>query len=150
MNGTERGFGAGSTAKSGTTRLQAKRGVKEGGADAGARARIALAFDNLLNAAMARLRLHYAARIAGLMLGARGGQHAAVTALLSERDAALEELGREIQETRRKALRAARRPRRRRYRAAFERLQIEGRGRPTRPGGRRNPARTGLKNDHSP
>ncbi len=124
--------------------------MNEGDAGAATRAPIAQAFDDLLSAAMARLRLHYAARIAGLMLGARGDQQAAVAALISERDAALEELRREILESRRKALRAARRPRRRRYRAAFGRLQIEGRRRPTRPGGRRHPARTVLKNDHSP
>jgi hypothetical protein len=124
--------------------------VNEGDASAATRARIAQAFDDLLSAAMARLRLHYAARIAGLMVTGRGDQQAAVAALLSERDAALEELRREILESRRKALRAARRPRLRRYRAAFERLQIESWRRPKRPGGRRGPARTGLKNDHSP
>jgi hypothetical protein len=101
------------------------------------RARIARAFDALLNAALARLRLYYAARISGLMLVARSDRAAAVAALTNERDAALAELGRSIGESRRRAPIAARRMvRKRRYRIGLKSVDELRPYRPER-GGRR-------------
>jgi hypothetical protein len=99
------------------------------------RARIMRAFDALLNAALARLRLYYAARISGLLLMARSDRAAAVAALINERDAALAELERSIRESRRRALMAARRVvRQRRYHVRFEPVDFERARRP-QPGG---------------
>lgn len=112
MNGTKRGFAAGSSLKSGTKQLR-RIETDEVAVD---RARVARAFDVLMNAAMARLRLHYAARIGGLLLLGRADQSAAVAALLNERDTALARLQNSIGESRKEAMRAARRtPRRKRY-----------------------------------
>jgi hypothetical protein len=100
------------------------------------------AFDALLNAAVARLRLHYAARISGLLLVARPGRAEAVAALMNERDVALAELERSIRESRHRALIAARRVvRRRRYRIGVEPVEMR---RPHRPetSGRRTAAST--------
>lgn len=91
------------------------------------RTRIMRAFDALLNAALARLRLHYAARISGLLLGGRLDRAAAVAALTNERDAALVELEHSIRESRRRALMAVRK---RRYRVRSEPVALEGPRRP--------------------
>ena len=105
-------------------------------------ARIARAFDSLLNAAMARLRLHYAARISGLMLTRQGGQSAAVAALMAERDAALAQLRREMVESRRAAIHGARRQgRRKRYRVVVEPEWFDVPSRPTRTNRKRWPVR---------
>jgi hypothetical protein len=94
-------------------------------------ARIARAFDSLLSASMARLRLHYAARISALVLAGRGEQTAAVAALASEHDAALEQLRHASHDRRREALRfARRRSRQKRMGVVFEPVQPE---RPCRP-----------------
>jgi len=114
------------------------------------RARIASAFDALLSAAMARLRLHYATRISALLLVKRGDPSAALATLMSEREAALAGLCREIMEDRRRALRAVRR-RRRRYRVNIGRLRAERPRRPERTGGlRRTVRRRAGTHNHSP
>jgi hypothetical protein len=106
--GTERGLGAGSSFKSGTHRLQRGEAAVGDGV-AVERARVARAYHGLLSAAMARLSLHYAARIAGLLLAARADSGVAVAALMAERDTALDQLRRAILDDRRAALRAVQR-----------------------------------------
>jgi hypothetical protein len=139
--GTERGLGARSSFKSGTHRLQRGEAAVGDGV-AVERARIARAFHGMLSAAMARLSLHYAARIAGLLLTARADSAAAVAALLAERHTALGQLRLAILEDRRAALRAIRRRERgSRY------------GRPTPWFGAHRPAASGprvRRRDHSP
>jgi len=113
-------------------------------------ARIARAFDSLLNAAMARLRLHYATRISGLLLLSPRDQAAAVAALMNERDAALEILRREFTERRREALRIARRQRRRRrYSVAIEPVRPDRPKRPARAGRVRQPVRVLPRMPHA-
>jgi hypothetical protein len=108
------------------------------------RARIGRAFDVLLNAAIVRLRLFYAARISGLLLVAQSDRGAAVAALMNERDAALAELERAILESRRRALMKARRGVRKRcYRIGFEPVASGDAHRPER-GGRRTALGTAL------
>lgn len=75
---------------------------------------------------MARLRLHYAARIAALLLTSRDDADSALAALQSERDAALEQLRLSHAKEKERALQAVRlqRTRRRRFRIpAFVRQQ---------------------------
>jgi hypothetical protein len=140
--GTERGFGAGSRFKSGTGALRLGQVAPHGDDTAIAHARIVRAYESLLSAALAWLRLHYAARLSGLLLVARGDASAAVAALLSERDTALEQLRQAILDDRRAAMLAARRPRRAR-RAALPKAGCPSRpARPSRP--------TTRCPDHSP
>jgi hypothetical protein len=136
VNGIRHGFGAGSASRSGTRSLrsQGRHTVSDEGAIAAAR--MARAFDALQSAAMGRLRLFYAARIGGLRLIARGDQGAAIAALINERDAALAQLVEAIGESRRVAVRAARRQAGRKARPAFERTRASTRE-PIRPRGSR-------------
>jgi hypothetical protein len=112
-------------------------------------ARIMRAFDSLLGAAMARLRLHYAARIGALWLVARVDQSAAMAALTNERDTALNQLRQTILADRRAALQAARRrARQKRYRVGSSPAKPGACLGPARPGGRHPPDR--AMTDHSP
>jgi hypothetical protein len=101
-------------------------------------AQVSHAFDIKLNAALARLRLHYAVRLAGLRLTARRDAGAAIDALLQEQESALASMREAILLERRQALRAIRRQHRpHRFRARLETFHIE----PTRPR-RTDPARS--------
>lgn len=85
-------------------------------------ARIARGFHALMTSALASLRLHYAARIAALMLVRRGDPSAALAALELERDAALFRLREAIRQEKEAAIRQTRANRRRRpYHAAISR-----------------------------
>lgn len=83
-------------------------------------ARIAVAFECLLSAALAQLVMHYGSRLCAINLCARPGNTAALAALRQERDAALAALRATIGAQKRQALATARakRWRRRRYRPA--------------------------------
>jgi hypothetical protein len=78
-------------------------------------ARIASAFDLLLKAAIGRLMLHYASRLASVALCARH-RHAAMEALRMERDAAVEALRSSILRQKEAAMLVARTARRNRRR----------------------------------
>jgi hypothetical protein len=71
-------------------------------------ARIGLAFESLLSAAMAQLYLHYAARIGALTVCRRGDQAAAIAALRQEREAALARLQSDMTQEKETAMRTAR------------------------------------------
>jgi hypothetical protein len=94
---------------------------------------------------MARLRLHYAMRISGILLTSSGDRSAAVAALIRERDAALDRLRQEMGESRRQALRAARR-----QSSRLRSVEVEPSGYPARPGGMASPARGRTRKDYSP
>ncbi len=81
-------------------------------------ARIGSAFDLLLKAAIGRLMLHYAVRLAGVWVCGRN-RHAAAEALRRERDAALEVLRTTILYEKRVAMTAARTARRNRRRMSI-------------------------------
>ncbi|NEV79022.1 hypothetical protein DYI24_18460 [Rhodopseudomonas sp. BR0C11] len=72
------------------------------------RARIMAAFASLLDIAIARLLLHYAARMAGLLTFGKSERLAAMAALQQERDEAVQRLRQSILEERRRALRSVR------------------------------------------
>ena len=81
-------------------------------------ARIASAFDLLLKAAIGRLMLHYAVRLASVGVGGRD-RYAALEALRRERDAAIEALRTAILRQKRAAMTAARTARRNRRRMSI-------------------------------
>jgi hypothetical protein len=70
------------------------------------RARIARAFGELLAAASARLRQHYAMRIGALAMMGRGDTAAALAALQAERDVALARMTETISEEKERAMHA--------------------------------------------
>ena len=87
-------------------------------------------FDSQVNAAMARLRLHFAMRIAALKVTARHDMAVAIVALLREQEAALAATREAIVFERRQALRAIRGRRRlKRFHVALVTLRFE----PKRP-----------------
>lgn len=94
------------------------------------RARLMRGYDSLLRAKLSSLQLHYAARLAGLMVTSPRERQAAVAALIQERDAALARLRDEMAQSRTSQLAGLRRTRRRRrYRVRA------GPSRPARPAG---------------
>jgi hypothetical protein len=70
-----------------------------------------------MQAALGHLRLHYAARLAGLLLCRRTDQSAAIAALEQERDTALDALASRLHRAKEQALRDVRQAARRRFRA---------------------------------
>jgi hypothetical protein len=78
-------------------------------------ARVARAFHGLISAALGQLRIFYEARIASVLLAARGDPSAAIAMLQQERDAALERMRHALEQEKERAVRAVR-ARRRKWR----------------------------------
>lgn len=110
--GLTRGFGNRSVTRSGIDPPRQHRTLSESDMAAIARAQMLRALDGLLQSGMARLRLHYAARLAGVMVLSRRDRPAAIAALIGEREAALARLREEIAQSRTSHLARLRRSRR--------------------------------------